>query len=119
MFKTMTEEHKTLQQQKRQQMKELENRIVNESIPTLSDAIFSELNEGSTKIVENQKEIDQRCRAVKAEWQNFNNELGKWAQLIDNLDREIKQIGDVRSWSQQIQTEVEAIIQQLSNKNQS
>ena len=120
MFKQISEEHKAKQTQKRQEMKELETKIVTESIHALGDAIFSELNSSSDKIVSNQQEIDQKCKNIRQEWQTFNEELNKWTVLINNLDREIKQIGDVRSWAVHIQGEVETIVDQLSKtQNQS
>lgn len=114
MFKQISEEHKAKQAQKKQEMKDLETKIMTETIPTFGDAIFSELNTSSDKIVSNQQEIDRKCRAIRQEWQSFNDELTKWTALINDLDREIKQIGDVRSWAAHIQGEVETIVGQLS-----
>ncbi|OHT07320.1 hypothetical protein TRFO_24590 [Tritrichomonas foetus] len=117
MFKEIADEHQAQHQQKRQQLKELESKIIDQSLPALSDAVFSKINKGSDQIVNNQKEIDRKCRQVRDEWQSFNKELDRWVSLIGELDREIKSIGDVRSWSQHIQTDVQEIVDQLANQN--
>lgn len=117
MFEDITQEHKQTQQLKKQQLKELESKIIDQSLPAFGDAVFTKLNTGTEQIVNNQKEIDRRCRQVKDEWHNFNKELDKWISLVNELDREIRSIGDVKSWSQQIQTEVQNIVEQVSPKN--
>ena len=118
MFKSIAEEHAANQAQKRQELKELETKIVDQSLPALSDAIFSELNADSEQIFVNQKEIDKKCRIVKDEWTNFNKELEQWIGMVNKLDKAVKDIGDVRGWSQHIQEEMQAIVAQLENKNQ-
>lgn len=118
MFSSIASEHRAAQVQKRRQLKELETKIVDQSLPALSDAVFAELNTGSEQILANQKEIDKKCRAVKEEWSRFNKELEKWIGLVNQLDTAVKEIGDVRSWSQNIQTELQAVVDQLDGKTQ-
>lgn len=113
MFKAIAEEHKEKQKEKRAQMKELETKIVDQSIPALSDAIFEDITKGSEEIVNNQKEIDRKCREVREQWQKFNNELGKWTTMVNDLDRAVKEIGDIRSWSIQIQSQIQSAVEQL------
>jgi len=116
MFKSIAEAHKEKQSQKKAHMKELETRIVDQSIPQLCDAVFCELSQGSDVIVNNQKEIDRKCKAVKDEWQKFNVEIGKWTSMINDLDNAVKEIGDIRSWSLHVQSQVQAAIEQLEAK---
>lgn len=118
MFSTIASEHRASQVQKRRQLKELETKIVDQSLPALSDAVFAELNTGSEQILANQKEIDKKCKNVKEEWGRFNKELEKWIGLVSQLDSAVKEIGDVRTWSRNIQTELQTVIDQLEGKNQ-
>lgn len=116
MFEEITQEHKALQQQKKQQLKALESKIIDQSLPALNDAVFSKINKGADQIANNQKEIDRRCRQIRDEWNSFNKELDRWNSLINELDKEIRSIGDVKSWSQQIQTDVKEIVEHLQQK---
>ena len=116
MFKEIADEHQAQHAARRQKMKELEAKIVDQSVPAVSDAVFSAINKGSDQIISNQKEIDRRCRAVRDEWVSFNRELERWSSLINDLDREIKSIGDVKGWSNKIQSDVQGIVEQLAAK---
>ena len=116
MFEEITQEHKALQQQKKQQLKALESKIIDQSLPALNDAVFSKINKGADQIASNQKEIDRRCRQIRDEWNSFNKELDRWNSLINELDKEIRSIGDVKSWSQHIQSEVKEIVDHLQQK---
>lgn len=116
MFKAIAEEHKEKQKEKKAHMKELENKIVEQSLPQLSDAVFDKLTKGSEQILANQKEIDRKCKSVRDEWEKFNNELGKWAAMINDLDRAVKEIGDVRAWSLQIQAQVQEAVDRLDKQ---
>lgn len=118
MFKSIADEHKSAQIPRRQQMRELEAKIVDGSMPTVSSAVFSELNGGSEKISANQREIEQKCRAVQDEWSKFNRELDDWSKLVARLDGAVKEVGDVRAWSQRIQGEIETVVEQLNGKKQ-
>lgn len=117
MFKSIADDHKATQQQRKAEMRELETKIVEKSVPAFSDAIFSELNSGSEQIVVNQREIDRKCKAVRDEWKKFNDELLKWTGLINDLDRAVKEVGDVRSWSIGIQNDIQAVVEQLGAKS--
>ncbi|EAY00448.1 hypothetical protein TVAG_084850 [Trichomonas vaginalis G3] len=116
MFRAIAEEHKEKQKEKKAHMKELETKIVDQSLPALSDAVFEKLTKGSEEILTNQKEIDCRCKTVREEWEKLNNELGKWATMINDLDRAVKEIGDVRAWSQQIQAQVQEAVERLDKQ---
>lgn len=116
MFEELTQEHKALQQKKKQQLKELESKIINQSLPAFNDAVFSKINKDANQIASNQKEIDRRCHQIRDEWNSFNKELDRWNSLINELDKEIKSIGDVKNWSQQIQTDVKEIVDYLQQK---
>ena len=116
MFKQIADEHEKNRKSKVKQMKELENKIVDQSLPALSNAIFNELSTGSDQIVQNQKEIDRKCRSVRDDWEKFNNELGKWGTMISDLDKSIQDIGDVRGWALRIQEQVDAVCAKLEPK---
>lgn len=116
MFDEIVQEHKALQQQKKQQLKVLESKIVDQSLPAFNGAVFSKINKNSDQISNNQKEIDKQCRQIRDEWNSFNKEIERWNVLINELDKEIKSIGDVKSWSQKIQTDVKEIVEYLQKK---
>ena len=119
MFRDIADEHKKMRDEKRTQIRQLETKILDQSIPEFNKAIFSELNNGGDKIVANQREIDRRCKAVRTEWQDFNNELTKWTSMINDLDKAVKEIGDIQSWSVSIQGQIQDIVSQLASKSQS
>ena len=116
MFKSISDAHKDKQIKKKQNLKELEEKIINEYIPKVSEEIFNDLNKGSEQIILNQKEIDKKCKNVRDEWQKFNNELNKWSLMINDLDKAVKEIGDIRSWSLHVQGQIQSTIEQLDSK---
>ena len=118
MFKVIADEHKEKQRIKKQKLHEKEMKILDQSIVALSDAVFQETTQGTAEIIENQKKIDQKCRDVRKAWDDFNGEIGKWTAMINDLDRAVKEIGDIRSWSVQIQSEVQAAVETLDDKKQ-
>jgi septal ring factor EnvC (AmiA/AmiB activator) len=113
MFKSIADEHKVALAQKKSSLKELETKIMEQSLPAVSNAVFSELNSGCEKILANQKEIDRKCRVVRDEWQRFNKELDRWTAMIGDLDRAVRDIGDVRAWSQGVQADIQSIVERL------
>ena len=118
MFKVIADEHMEKQRQKKQLLHEKEAKILEQSIPQLSESVFKETTEGTDLIIENQKKIDEKCKDVRAAWDEFNNEIKKWTVLINNLDTAVKEIGDVRNWSTQIQTQIQTIVENLDGKKQ-
>ena len=116
MFKAIAEEHEKQRKDKQKNMKDLETKIVTTSLPALSDAIFENLSTGSEQIVQNQKEIDKKCRAARDNWEKFNNELGKWESQISDLDSAIKGISDVRAWAEALQKQMDAACAKLGAK---
>jgi FKBP-type peptidyl-prolyl cis-trans isomerase (trigger factor) len=113
MFKSIADEHKATLAQKKSSLKELEAKIMEQSLPAVSNAVFAEMNSGCERILVNQKEIDKKCRIVRDEWQRFNKELDRWSAMIGDLDRAVKDIGDVRAWSQGVQEDIQSIVEQL------
>lgn len=116
MFKQIADEHKEKQKEKKQQMKELETKITEKSLPAFDDAVFEKMTKGSEQILTNQKEIDRKCKHARDEWEKFNNDLGKWAVMINDLDRAIKDIGDIRAWSLNIQAQVQQAVDRLEKQ---
>lgn len=116
MFKDIANEQKETQAQKKAQLQQLENKIINQSLPAFNDAIFADMNNGAEQILKNQREIDSKCKAVREEWQKFNDELINWTKIVNQLDSAVKAIGDVRSWANTIQGEVQGIVDQIGNK---
>ena len=114
MFKAIAEEHEKQIKIKQKAMKELENKIVDNSLPAYGEALFNQLNNGSEQIVQNQKEIDRKCKEAKEGWEKFSNELGKWTNIITDFEKAIKDIGDVKTWAESIQSQVDKTIEKLS-----
>ena len=118
MFKVIADEHMEKQRQKRQLLQEKENKILEHSIPELSNAIFKETTQGADLIVENQRKIDEKCKDVRAAWDDFNNEIKKWTSLINSLDTAVKELGDIKSWSEAIQTQIQNVVENIDAKKQ-
>jgi septal ring factor EnvC (AmiA/AmiB activator) len=116
MFKAIAEEHQKQHKDREKAMKELETKIVDSSLPALSEAIFEDLTKGSEQIVQKQKEIDKKCRLARDNWEKFNTQLGKWETQIAELDNAIKGISDIREWALAIQKQVDAACQKLEAK---
>lgn len=114
MFKSIIDEHKENQREKNKKMKELEQKIINRSLPDFSDQVFSKINEGNEAIISNQKEIDKKCKDIRNEWRKFNEEVNKWNNLVLDLDKALYELGDVQKWSQNIQTQVEEVINHVN-----
>lgn len=116
MFKSIADEHKEKQKDKKAQIKELEAKIADKSLPVFNGAVFEKMSKGSEQILSNQKEIDRKCKHARDEWEKFNNELGKWSTMINDLDKAIKEIGDIRAWSLNIQNQVQSAVDRLEQQ---
>ena len=116
MFKEIAEKHEKEIREKRRRLKELENKIAYTTLPALSNAIFNELDRQSDLVVQNQKEIQKKCKSIHDNWEKFSNEVGRWENSILNLDKAIQEIGDVRSWALQIQHPVDDLCEKLDAK---
>jgi hypothetical protein len=115
-FKDLVEEHRAELAPKKQQLRHLEAKIVDEDFPALGAAVFAELNADPDAILANQRELDRRCQKVRDDWQKFNRELDRWPQLIADLDRAVADLGNIRTWSLGIQEEVQSLADLLATQ---
>ena len=116
MFKQIAEEHSKTKKEKQKQLKDLETKIVDTSLPAFSQEIFKDLNTESEQIVQNQKDLEKKCKQVRDGWEKFNNELGKWSSLVIDFDKAIRDIGDIQSWAMKIQQQVDDACEKLESK---
>ena len=114
MFKEIADKHNKQSKENRKSMQSLEDKITKKSLPAYNKALFADLNEKCTEIVKNQNEIDSKCIEVKNNWDKFNNDLTKWTTSINDLNTAVLSIGDIRSWSQSIQKQIEECCDQLA-----
>jgi L-lactate utilization protein LutC len=116
MFKSITEEHQAAQEQKRERLKQLENKIIEQAIPEVSGTVFSSTNAGSEDVFLNQRQIDDKIRSIRDEWRNYANELEKWKTLIVDFNRAVAETGSIGIWSREIQGEIQSVVERLDQK---
>jgi hypothetical protein len=111
MYQAISDEFRERQIQKRQQLKELETKIISERLPAIGDALYATVNSGSADMHTTQGRIDTQIQAVQRAWQEYNGELEKWKALIGDFNRIIQALGDVGVWAQQIQTDIQTVVE--------
>jgi hypothetical protein len=98
-------------------MREIESRRVEDSIPHFGQAIFfRNLTPIHEQFFQIKKKLTNNGGMFKQNGR-FNEEIARWVDIVNNLDKFVKDIGDVRSWALNVSEQVQSIVQILETRS--
>lgn len=83
--------------------------IAEKAVENLTADSVRELNEGISQAYLNQHKLDTEARKLQANVSKLTKQAQQWMIVSNNLNRAVKDLGDVTSWTKTIENDVKFI----------
>jgi len=108
----MLKEHNAKQQLHKEMQEKRKNETI-VSLHELSDAVVENLNQRVSCAYTNQKRLDIECKKLEKNGLNLTRYAEQWMRMIESFNDALKEIGDVETWSNTIENDVEVIAETI------
>ncbi|XP_040578668.1 biogenesis of lysosome-related organelles complex 1 subunit 1 [Lepeophtheirus salmonis] len=112
MLSSMVKEHQT-NKSKRKETEEILRKEASEAGGALTESLTDHLNVGVAQAYINQKRIDSQAKELHAHAEEFAKRSKEWINIIQGFQSSLKDLGDVLSWAQTIQSDMNILSSSL------
>jgi len=88
-------------------------------VDTVTGLMLDSINNNVAIVFQNQKLIEAEAKHLEQESNKLNKNAKKWVELLGNLQLSLKELGDVESWAQTIESDVNTIVSVLDQTHKS
>ncbi|RWS19722.1 biogenesis of lysosome-related organelles complex 1 subunit 1-like protein [Leptotrombidium deliense] len=110
MLSSLHKEHQKCQQLKKEEIEKKREETLNAS-NELTFSLINHLNEGNrvAKAYLNQRKLDAEAKQLQNNVNQFTKQTTQWLNVLDNLNKCVKELGDVQNWATTIENDMRLI----------
>ena len=108
MLSTLVQEHNARQAQNKVRQEKLRQEATN-AASDLTNALVDHLNVGVAQAYLNQKKLDAEAKRLHSNATEFAKQTQNWISLVDSFNTSLKELGDIKSWSNSIENDLKTV----------
>ena len=82
----------------------------------LTNSLTDSVNHGVVEVFENQKRVEEAARALNETSSKFRERSQAWATSLEELDKELRTIGDFENWVKSMEHDLSTLASALEKK---
>ena len=108
----MVREHQTKQQARKEEIETKRQEAL--AVATeLTSHLVDHLNEGVAQAYLNQRKLDAEAKQLHTNITQFSKQAGQWMTLMENMNKAVNELGDLKNWSKSIESDMRIISSSL------
>lgn len=112
MLSSMMKEHQGKQQSRKDEIEKKRQEAL-ECATNLTSLLVDHLNEGVAQAYLNQRKLDAEAKQLHTNITQFSKLAGQWMTLMENMNKAVNELGDLKNWSQSIERDMMVVSSSL------
>lgn len=108
MLSSMLKEHQIKQQERKEEI-EKKKLVASETVNELTHHLVDNLNESVAQAYLNQRKLDSETKQLHVNVMQFSKQVNQWLSLMQNLNKSVKELGDVENWAKSIEKDLRLV----------
>ncbi|XP_015783867.1 biogenesis of lysosome-related organelles complex 1 subunit 1 [Tetranychus urticae] len=108
MLSSMLKEHQIKQQERKEEI-EKKKLVASETVNELTHHLVDNLNESVAQAYLNQRKLDAETKQLHVNVMQFSKQVNQWLSLMQNLNKSVKELGDVENWAKSIEKDLRLV----------
>ena len=112
MLSSMVREHQSKQQTRKEDIERKRQEALGVATE-LTSHLVDHLNEGVAQAYLNQRKLDAEAKQLHTNITQFSKQAGQWMTLMENMNKAVNELGDLKNWSKSIESDMRIISSSL------
>ncbi|KAI8089644.1 biogenesis of lysosome-related organelles complex 1 subunit 1 [Halteromyces radiatus] len=104
--------HHQKQAESKRQNDQLRKEALN-TTHTLTDTVSDHVNQGVSTMFAKQKALEQASKELATQTSRYTKQTKQWLTLVDDFNDALKELGDVKNWTQVMEQDMKTVMATL------